>query len=68
MRKILLHPIQNQEKGSSPEDVIETGLWCSTLSLLLDELLLLTGLSGILFPCESMKRPLELRTRVVDVF
>lgn len=28
-----------------------------------DDVLLLTGLSGILFPCESMMRPLLLRTR-----
>lgn len=48
---------------NSPEGVIGTGLCgCSILSLP-DDVLLLTGLSGILFPCESMIRPLLLRTR-----
>ena len=48
---------------NSPEGDIGTGLCCSMVSLLPDDVLLLTGLSGILFPCESIMRPLLLRIR-----
>lgn len=45
-----------------PDGVIGVGLWCSTtLSLLDEEVLLLTGLRGMLLPCESMMSPLKLR-------
>lgn len=48
-----------------PDGVIGTGLveLCCSIVSLPDDVLLLTGLSGILFPCESIMRPLLLRTR-----
>lgn len=48
-------------KTNLPDGVIGTSLCCSMLSVP-DEVSLLTGLSGILFPCESIIRALLLRT------
>lgn len=49
---------------NSPEVVIGVTLWDSILSLLVDEdVFEETGLSGILFPCESTIKPLRV-TRV----
>lgn len=59
-----LHPIVliQLDEIVSPGGVIGTGLCCSMVSLP-DDVLLLTGLSGILLPWESRIRPLLLRTR-----